>query len=80
MRKNPGVVARVPIIRELPSWRGNRVTVEAFTRWKVRGERDLPGFVVMDCEPVSDPMFTPAHAEQLGRALLAAAKIARRRT
>lgn len=79
-RLKAGRVASVPIVRECDSWRGNRVRVEAYTRIKYAGEREMPGFVTMDCEPVSDPMLTAARAEQLGRALIKAAKIARRRT
>ena len=72
-------VARVPIIREGSTWKRNRVTVEAFPPLQYPGERHLPGFVVMDSEPVSDPMLTPFRAEQLGRALIEAARIARRK-
>lgn len=68
------VIARVPIIRESKAWKGNRVVVTVFPR-----TRELPGFVTMECEPVSDPMLTPFRAEQLGRALVAAAKAAKRK-
>lgn len=67
-------VARVPIVREFKAWKGNAVVVEAFPR-----THEMPGFVAIACVPVSDPALTPFRAEQLGRALIKAARIARRK-
>jgi hypothetical protein len=70
------LIWRVPIIREFASWKSNRVTVVAYPRLRQPGEPPIPGFVTLTAEPVGDPMLTPARADQLGRALIAAAKVA----